>query len=292
MQAGEFGGEVMAEPQALALLRQTVDGFLEKSFDDVRVDPDGDFEVQRDGVTTWVQLRSLDADQTAVLVWSASVIGVEIDAELTEYLAAEANNLAFGQFELLEEPSRIHISHALLGEFLSRDELEVAVEAVAEASAHYGRIVKDRFGGLLPTDVRVFADPELLPGYDPDMTRTDAVDKTQLVEAALRFVGVLAGALAAVYAYRQTSSWLLVAYAAVVATSVIGRAAAHIATGSDRVRLALFFLVPPAVGTAGLFLAQALLGSWWPAVLLACVGWIVSRGITNAIFMRREGVPI
>jgi hypothetical protein len=147
----------MAKPEALALLRQTVDDFLRKSFDDVRVDRVGDLHVRPHGVTTWVQVRSLDEDQTAVLVWSPSNIGMPADAELTGFLATEANNLAFGQFELHDLGPRIHVSHALLGEFLSREELEVAVESVAEASARYGPIVKERFGGRLASELEIRA---------------------------------------------------------------------------------------------------------------------------------------
>jgi hypothetical protein len=147
----------MAKPEALALLRQTVDDFLRKSFDDVRVDRVGDFHVRPRGVTTWIQVRSLDEDQTAVLVWSPSNIGMTADAELTGFLATEANNLVFAQFELHDLGPRIHVSHALLGEFLSREELEVAVESVAEASARYGPIVKERFGGRLASEHEIRA---------------------------------------------------------------------------------------------------------------------------------------
>jgi hypothetical protein len=147
----------MAEPEALAVLRQTVDGFLRNSFDDVRVDRVGDFHVRPRGVTTWIQVRSLDEEQTAVLVWSPSNIGMTADAGLTSFLATEANNLAFGQFELHDLGPRIHVSHALLGEFLSREELEVAVEAVAEASVRYGPIVKERFGGRLASELEISA---------------------------------------------------------------------------------------------------------------------------------------
>ena len=147
----------MAKPEALAVLRQTVDDFLRKSFDDVRVDRVGDFHVRPRGVTTWIQVRSLDEEQTAVLIWSPSNIGMTADAGLTGFLATEANNLAFGQFELHDLGPRIHVSHALLGEFLSREELEVAVEAVAEASARYGPIVKERFGGRLASELEIRA---------------------------------------------------------------------------------------------------------------------------------------
>jgi hypothetical protein len=152
-ESGELGGEVMAKPEALAVLRDTVEGFLRKSFDDVHVDRFGDFHVRPGGVTTWIQVRSLDEEQTAVLVWSPSNIGMAVDAELTRFLATEANDLSFGQFELHDgRPARVHVSHALLGEFLSREELEVAVEAVAAASARYGPIVKERFGGRLASE--------------------------------------------------------------------------------------------------------------------------------------------
>lgn len=148
----------MAEPEALADLRQTIDGFLRKSFDDVRVDRTGDFHVRPGGVTTWIQVRSLDEEQTAVLVWSPSNIGMSADGELARFLGAEANELVFGQFELHERPtSRLHVSHALLGEFLSREELEVAVRSVAEASARYGPIVKHRFGGRLASELEIRA---------------------------------------------------------------------------------------------------------------------------------------
>jgi len=155
MGPSELGREAITGSQVLADLRQTIEGFLVKSFGDVRVDDDGDFEVQAGGVTTWVQLRPVDEDQTAVLIWSASNVGMAVDAEMTRFLATEGNNLSFGQFELHEEPPRIHVSHALLAEFLSREELEVAVSAVTEASAHYGRIVKERFGGLQPSELTV-----------------------------------------------------------------------------------------------------------------------------------------
>lgn len=148
--AAELGGEVMANQQALADLRHTVEGFLAKSFGDSRLDADGDFEVRRHGVTTWVELRPVADDQTAVLIWSVSNVGMAAGEELATFLAVEANNLGFGQFELHEDPPRIHVSHALLGEFLSREELEVAVDAVAAAAAHYGSSIKKRFGGLLP----------------------------------------------------------------------------------------------------------------------------------------------
>jgi hypothetical protein len=78
---------------------------------------------------------------------------MEAGEELATFLVTEANNLSFSQFELHAEPWRIHVSHALLGEFLSREELEVAVDAVAQASAEYGASIKERFGGLVPSEL-------------------------------------------------------------------------------------------------------------------------------------------
>jgi hypothetical protein len=156
--------------------------------------------------------------------------------------------------------------------------------------------VKERFGGMLPSDMTALvpAEPSLLAAPRDESAGLDwsAIDWARVVQAFVGFVGVVAGALAAVYAYRQTSSWLLAAYAAVGVSNVIGRVPPHVVVADDRVRMALFFLIPPAVGTAILFVAYGLSSRWWLAVLLGCIGWIASRGITNAAYMRRaaEGV--
>lgn len=131
-------------------LRETVGGFLRKSFGEVPRDDEGDLVVGCEGVSTWVRVQPLDEDQTAVLIWSVPVVGMRVDAELTRLLATEAMSLTFGQFELHEDVPRIHVSHALLGEFLSREELEVAVQSVAKASAHYGALVRVFHGGSAP----------------------------------------------------------------------------------------------------------------------------------------------
>jgi hypothetical protein len=150
----------MAGSEGVTQLRETVGGFLRASFAEVRVDQDDDFEVRHRGVTTWVQLRAIDADETAVLVWTVSNVGMAVTDEMTRFLAVESDRLTFGQFELHEQPPRIHVSHALLGAFLSREELEVAVDAVAAAAADYGPVVKEAFGGVLAVELPASAGPE------------------------------------------------------------------------------------------------------------------------------------
>lgn len=299
-----------ADSQDFALLRETVNGFLRASFDEVRQDRDGDFFVRSLGVTTWVQPRSLAEDQTAVLIWSPSNIGVTVDAEMTSFLAAEANNLAFGQFELHDAgrpPSRwsgprIHVSHALLGEFLSRDELAVAVQAVADASAHYGPILKERFGGRLAREQEIVAGQPipLLEEIAEVVERTGqwppepgtvsatstAAHRPSATQGVFALLGIVAGVVGAVFAYGATSSWFVVAFAFLAGSYLIGRAASDIVTDPNKVRRALYFLIPPAAAAPVLLLAYELWGRWWLAVLLALVGWTIGSGIGHLLFPR------
>lgn len=131
----------------MAFVRDTVDRFLRASYDDVSVDAEGDHVVRRGGASVWIRVMELMDDKTAVFIWSVPVVEPRVDAELTRYLATEGDHLTFGSFELHASPDRVHISHTLLGEFLSREELEVAVDEVLAMTVRYARTIGDRFGG-------------------------------------------------------------------------------------------------------------------------------------------------
>jgi hypothetical protein len=173
--------------EQVAATRSRVDAFLQASFGRVLVDEEGDFTVQRGGVPAFVQLFWLAGRHTVVLVWSVSNFDVSIDSDLTEFLATETNNLAFGQFQLYEDDARIHISHALLGEFLRRQELDVAVDAVIEATGHYGRVVRERFGGRLGFEPHAGVAHSPDPGSREEVSNPEDVESQRLLlELGLR----------------------------------------------------------------------------------------------------------
>jgi len=135
---------------SLAFVRDSVERFLRASHDDVSADAEGDLVVRRDGVAAWIRATEMVEGQTAVFIWSVPVEEPGVDDELTRYLATEGANLTFGHFELYASPDRVHLSHTLMGEHLSREELELAVDEVLLSTVRYGRIIEDRFGGRRP----------------------------------------------------------------------------------------------------------------------------------------------
>jgi hypothetical protein len=183
----------MAGSPAIGGLRLIVESYLRASFEHVLADPEG-MAVKRGGVPAFVDFVPINPEHTAVVVWSASNVEVSVDTELTTYLATEGNQLAFGQFQLYEPDARVHISHALLGEFLGPDELAMAVAAVIEATAYYGPVIEERFGGSLPFEPHPSAGPDLSTGRTSG-TGTDGSshalaldDQRALLELGLRDV--------------------------------------------------------------------------------------------------------
>lgn len=279
-------------------LRETVGRFLRESYGDVPEDPEGDFVVDRNDVTAWVRLRSLARDQTAVFIWTISNADMRVDADLTRFLATEGRNLAFGQFELYEETPRVHISHALLGEFLSREELKVAVDAVCWASSHYGPIVKDRFGGRLGSEVPAALSGSLteladvlaeahgsdMPTHSPHDVGDRQVARTGVLRAVFMFLGLVAAVVASIAAYQETSSWFLVAYVFPVTCYVIAGALVDVVTHAHRIRRAVYVALPPCVSIGCLYLAHRWWDRWWLAAILGLAGWLIGRRLGAALF--------
>jgi hypothetical protein len=260
----------MPGSEALERLRNTVGGFLRASFGDAPADSDGDFVVRRDGAVVWVRLfttgvmesPSGPVEGTIVLVWAVPNVGMRVDAELTRYLATEAMNLPFGQFELDEQGvATVHLSHALLGEYLSREELEVAVSSVASSVARYGPVIKERFGGVLSSELAMSS-----TGTAPSQP-----DRTRHVQARFAVIAVLAAIGAAVSAYLVTSSWALPIFVFLMTLYLVARGVPDVITDPQKLKRALYFLAMPAVAAGVLALAYWWWDRWWLAVLLGFV---------------------
>src|SRR5688572_21245479 len=114
----------MASTDPVALLRETLERYLEESPLDFTVDADGDFAVPRGSAVTWIRPLEWTDGQTIVRIWSITNAGVRVDGELTRFLAVESGKLELGAFSLDEARSSVLLGHTLLGDFLSRRELE------------------------------------------------------------------------------------------------------------------------------------------------------------------------
>lgn len=290
-------GVVMADSQALSTLRETLGAFLRQSFGDVPVDRDGDFVVRRDGVVTWARAIAVPQDQTAVVVWSVSNVGMRVDAALTRFLATEGMKLSFGQFELNEETPSVRVAHALLGDYLSREEVQVVVEAVASASSHYGPVIKERFGGRLhsegpsPQETALFAQfPDFMaqsPGQsgvlNPALPLPAAgrAARNRRVQFAFGILALVSAILASIYVYDRFASWALVVYVFLVTSFLIGRGVADVITDQQKVRRAVYFAVFPVVGTGVLYVTYRWWSTWWLSVVLASVVGVLVTGLIH-----------
>lgn len=141
----------MPDSEALATVRKTLQDYLTEIFGNYQVDQDGDFMVVHPLGSSVAYIRALDwgDGQTIVRVWAITNVGMRVDGDLARFLASENNSVVFGAFALNEDKPAVHFGHTLLGDFLQRKELEVAVAAVVTTADHYDDQIKERFGGKL-----------------------------------------------------------------------------------------------------------------------------------------------
>lgn len=111
------------------------------------IDQAGDFAVSYGDATTYLRPRD-QSGRTVVRIWAITNVDVDLTDELTRFLVTENAKLAFGGFEV-DRSGKVAFSHTLLGDFLQRAELEVALGAVATTADQYAKEIKSRFGGKL-----------------------------------------------------------------------------------------------------------------------------------------------
>jgi hypothetical protein len=133
-------------------LRERVDRFLSETPLQFSVDDAGDFMIPYGATVTWLRPIPWKEGRTLLRVWSISNVDMRCDAELTHFLVSTNARLAFGGLHLDEQRPSVILAQSLLGEYLNRAELQVAVAAVAGGADRFGPEIKRRFGGLLFTE--------------------------------------------------------------------------------------------------------------------------------------------
>jgi hypothetical protein len=274
----------MSELDGTGVARQSVALFVEQAYGSVEVDDDGDFVVRRDQAVTWVHLQRMDDEHTAVVVFSPATVGVRVDGELTRMLATEDLDFGFAHFELHERGRpMVVVSHTVLGEYLSREELTTAVDEVAAVAARYGPQIAARFGGWSPQR------PDLRSAIDtltPVSRTTDRVRSRRSLSPRARWavdaaalVAALAGALAT---HRLTSSWWAAAFVFVMIT-YLRVALVELLTKGDRWRRAGFLALIPVVAVVVLAASYGAWGRWWLAVVLGLGLGLVGGAALGAV---------
>lgn len=136
-------------PPALAELRARVDEHLRQHFGVSVTDAAGDFTLALGPATVWLR-PEIDKDGRALVrIWAITNVGMRVDDALARYLLETNARLPFGGLGLDESQPAVVFSDDLLGDYLTRAELALAVAMAAGATAEVAAGIKDRFGGLL-----------------------------------------------------------------------------------------------------------------------------------------------
>jgi hypothetical protein len=132
----------MPDSEALATLKSTIAQYLQESFGGFLKDQNDNFVLQAGSARIIISPFDWVEEQTLVRV--VALVNVE---GLSKYLIAENLKLIFGKFSLEPTAGMVFFEHTLLGDFLNRKELEVAVKAIASTADKYDDELQARFGG-------------------------------------------------------------------------------------------------------------------------------------------------
>ena len=105
------------------------------------------------------------------------------------------------------------------------------------------------------------------------------------VRVIFSLIGLVAGVLGAIYAYRATSSWFLVVFTFFLVQWLIGRGFGQVLTERRKVQRFFYYLVPTVTSVGALYLAQRLWDTWWLSVVLGvCVGFFIGMIAVALLF--------
>jgi T3SS (YopN, CesT) and YbjN peptide-binding chaperone 1 len=138
---------VAEDTPAVKSLRELCRKYLDESSLKYLRDTDEHFVLPFDQIMVHVFPNQWGEDQTVVLVAAVTNQGMRIDADLHEFICVQNANILFGKLCLYKELQQVRFEHALLGDFLNRDELTTAVKVVAASAIAFEPQIKQRWGG-------------------------------------------------------------------------------------------------------------------------------------------------
>lgn len=137
-------------------VRMKVQRILAEMLGTVMVDAEGDFKIDYESTTGFVRVWDWVDDDTVVTVEALIVRDVPVTPALFEWMARDGSNYIFGRPKLVEwedsDSNLLLFSQNLLGNYLDRQELEVAVQCVFNTADELDDLVRERFGGSRAAD--------------------------------------------------------------------------------------------------------------------------------------------
>jgi hypothetical protein len=137
----------MADSEALTTLRSTIEKYLKESFGSYLKDQNDNYVLHAGSARIFIIPLDWVEGQTLIRILSPVNREAQISDELTKFLGAENMKVIFGKFSLDPDRRIVFFEHTLLGDFLNRKELEVAVKAIAVTADKYDDQIQAQFGG-------------------------------------------------------------------------------------------------------------------------------------------------
>ncbi|HEY7875572.1 MAG TPA: YbjN domain-containing protein [Actinomycetota bacterium] len=154
------------EPEKIVAVRETIETRLGAMFELYLVDQHGNYVLGLDSARVFVVPTWLENGATVVRVFAITNLDVPVTAELTSYLLAKNLDFVFGGFALDVDNGAVWFNHNVLGDFMTGEELEATLSAVAQTANQFDDEIKGRFGGRLYVETPDQAVPTpATPGY-------------------------------------------------------------------------------------------------------------------------------
>lgn len=145
-------GERDVTDQTSAIVTDKVERYLgDLSPEGVRRLPSGLLGVQHGSTAVFIGVGPMPSGFTSVQIFAMVLRHVIPTDDLCRYLVRNATRHAFGRFELARSdvPDTIDIvyRHTLLGDYLDREEFNLAISEVAQAADEFDNEMQAQFGG-------------------------------------------------------------------------------------------------------------------------------------------------
>ena len=164
--AGNPSPRPAGEPPGVVKVREQIEATLEKMVETYATDAHGNYALGLESARVFVVPTWVEDDRTVVRVFAITNLDVPVSAELTKYLLEKNMEFVFGGFALDADNGAVWFNHNLLGDFMTPEELETTLAAVAETADRFDDEIKGSFGGRLYVESPNEAVPSpAAPGY-------------------------------------------------------------------------------------------------------------------------------
>lgn len=134
----------------IAATQAKVQQYLTRNFNNVNVDERNTYSLRHGSARIFVRTWTRDeVDWTVVTLNIPLLFGVKETPAVFEHIALHADDYIFGHLNAVrtDEGLTIHLSHALLGDYLDEEELARAVGAMLSGADDLDDELATQFGG-------------------------------------------------------------------------------------------------------------------------------------------------